>query len=397
MTTPNRKSMFCQRCGKLTSAGTSKCEHCHGTPIIQSSCSVSEGEQWMEKTAPQPGSKPYTGFDAFKEQLDFILQENKTFAGTISSLEKELLITKAGLETLLGELSKKKLLRKSDFIEKWALQTRTDFKGLKLKELYLSRKWDILGNYSGKEQGRYESLLDEADNFFAILEWEKAYQSLRSAEKLSDGNFSLTGFLAQFALEMEKFEEAKKYTEKSLTEKPLPLETLKLATLVNIFSKNGREALKYADKWIKEAGECYEALLIKAFIKFVSGKWNEAGKCSEKAIAKDEGLIPHLILAFSLIRQEKTRSAGKVLEKASRFYPRSPEIKHMQHALYLLNGSAKEAVSVKSMLVEAEDLSLCRKRERLLSANKIESFLETVKPDIEMVLSDLSFSRLALS
>jgi tetratricopeptide (TPR) repeat protein len=396
MTTANRDTIICQRCGKDTDFKAEKCVACGQKSMIQGTFANHEADDGGEKAGSAAENRFFGEYETLKSQIEFLLQENRSYSNSISSMEKELVITKAGLETLLGEMHRKKLLKKSEFIGKWALQAKIDFKGLRLKELFARKKWDIMAGHSGKDQEKFEGLVKETESCFAALEWEKAYDSLRAAERISHVNYGLVNYLAQFAMEMERYAEAGKYVDKALCEKPVTMETVKIAALVSLYSEDMRGALKYADRWIKEGGECYEALLIKAFIKSAAGKWDEAQECSKQAIAQEEGLIPHLILAFSLMSQEKTQRARKVLEKASRFFPKSSEIKHMQHALCLLSGSKEEACSIKSGLEEAADINLCRKRERLLSANKIENVLDTVKPDIQMVMGDLSITRLTL-
>jgi len=385
MTTPSKKRFLCQQCGRLTDASGGRCGRCGGNPVIQSGCSVSQAPASSERQAPRVSARAVLEQDEVRDQLESVLRETRILGDSISSMERELIVARAGLETLLGEMAKRGILAKKEFIGKWAAQAKADVKGGRLKEEYARKKWEIVGR--GPEKCR--ALLDEAERLMASSEWDRAYRSFKSAEAASGRNFALTAFVARFALETERFSEAERFSGKLLGQKPLPLENLKLAALSCMFSGNAAEAQAHADRWIKEAGECYEPLLIKAFAKIAAGRWSEAGRCSEKAMEMEDSLVPHLILAFSLMRREKRRTARKVLEKASRFYPSSPEIKHMQHALYLLDGSLKEAVSVKSLLVEADDLNLCRKRERFMSANKIESILETVKPDMEMVLGDM--------
>lgn len=391
MTAAGKNSFLCQICGKPTDAGSCKCGHCGGNPVVQSGCSVSAGGPWGGNDARNgSGQKDSSEYEALRDQMDLLIRDNRELGFAVSSLEKELIVTKAGLETLLGELCSGKLPVKSRFVGKWAAQAKRDFKCAQLKEMYARKKWDFLGKCPERKMRAMESLLAGAERSFSSLEWENAYSALRSAETLAPRNYPLASFMARFALEMEKYADASAYIEKSLEEDPLPIETVKLAALSYLLSGNESGAQACADRWIREAGESYEPLLLKAYIKAASGRWDEARRCSELAISREEGLIPQLILAFSLIRQEKKRTAKKVLDKASRAYPASPEVKHMQHALFLLSGSRKEAVTVRSSLVEAVDVSLCRKREKLLNANKIESFFETVKPDMEMVLRDLN-------
>ena len=389
----NRKNLICQSCGALIDAVSQRCEACGRSPVIQTAFRASDAGQGAEGAAAKNHARYSAEYDELRDNQSRLLKENRSLSASLEELEKELIVTKAGLETLLGELCGKKMLDRSRFIGKWAAQAKNDFKGLKLRELFLSKKWEFLGEIPGRNGAKYRSLIAEAESFFAAMEWDKAYYPLVSAGELAGGNFSLAAFLSRFAVETGKFADAVKYASRALEEVPLPLETLKLGALSNLMAGNPGEARKLADRWIREAGEGYEPLLFKALVKASDGRWSEAGKYCEKAIRKDEGLIPHLILAFSLLRQQKRGPAKKVLDAASGFYPASPEIKHMQHALHLLNGSRDEAVTVRSTFPETEDVDLCRKREKLFSDNNIERFFETVEPDMEMVMSDLNAGR----
>ncbi len=388
-----RKSFICQSCGALTDARMNRCGICGRNPVIQTACNVADTEQGGGNSNSKTPGRAAGEYEAVRDQIELVFRENRTLGNVLSGLERELMVTKAGFETLLGELGRRKVIDKEDFILKWSAQVRTDLKGVRLKEMFLSKKWEFLGEQPVKGGARFRSLLDEAESCFSALEWEKAYASLASAERMTGNGYSLTIFMARFAIETGRSGDAERYSKKALTESPVPMEALKLAALSNMISGRQREAGKLVDRWIREAGESYEPLLFKAYMKASAGSWKEAGKWCEKAIEMDEGLIPHLILAFSLLRQEKRGPAKKVLEKALSFYPASPEIRHMQHALHLLNGSRDEAVTVRSAFPEREDVDLCRKREKLLSANKLDSFFETVEPDIEMVLSDLNAGR----
>ena len=391
MAAADKNRFLCQMCGKLTDAGSARCRNCGGNPVVQSGCSVSPcGPANGYAARSDSGQNGSAEYEALRDQMDLLIRGNREMGFAVSALEKELVAAKAGLETLLGELCSGKLVVRARFIGKWAAQAKKDFKGMKLKEICARKKWEFLGKCPERKMRAMESMLAGAEKWFSAMEWDNAYSALRSAEALVPKNYPLTSFMARFALDMEKYSDAATYVGRSLEEKPLPIETLKLAALSYFLSGNESGAQACADRWIREAGENYEPLLLKAYIKAASGRWDEARRCSELAMSREEGLIPQLILAFSLIRQEKKRTARKVLDKASRDYPESPEVKHMQHALFLLSGSRKEAVSVRSSLVEAVDVRLCRKREKLLDANKIESFFETVKPDMEMVMRDLN-------
>ncbi len=389
----HRTSFICQSCGALIDARSQRCGTCGRNPVIQTSFRGSESVHGPDGAPEKNQSRCSGECDELRSQQSRLQKENRSLAASLEELEKELIVTKAGLETLLGELCGRKTIDRRGFIGKWASQAKSDFKGLRLRELFLSKKWEFLGDSPGKNGSKYRSLIAGAESFFAAMEWEKAYPPLVSAEELAGESFPLAAFMARFAAETGKFADAVRYASKALEEKPLPLETIKLAALSNLMAGNPGEARKLADRWIREAGEGYEPLLFKACVKASSGRWDEAGKYCEKAIRKDEGLIPRPILAFSLLRQKKRGPAKKVLDAASGFYPASPEIKHMQHALHLLNGALEEAVTVRSTFPEAEDVILCRKREKLLNAKKIERFFETVEPDMEMVMSDLNADR----
>jgi len=310
--------VLCSRCGRMNPADQDRCQHC--------------GARLYARVSGQGESvelQPFLGVDDYlldklssverqahrsSEDVDLLVQ-------AMDYLERNVMVTRAGISVLAGMLREKGLFDGPDFQRRWRERARLSLVEVNRKERFLERKGEVLEGFTGKARRRFEELISRAEDLFLGLQSSSACVVLEEALGLDVANAPLNALLGQFRLGMGETAKAREHLERALKAKSPPRGSRTAAAVLLLKEEKDGEALRLLEKALQADPSDSAALTLSAFARGRGGRWAACAELADRALAAQEGAAPRYLKVHALLKLGRAAEADAEVDALLVEYP----------------------------------------------------------------------------
>lgn len=328
--------MYCQRCGRKNKPDAETCRFCKAPLLVVRQDAAAEGGDLqsflgIEEYVIDKISSVEKQAHRSSEDVDLLVQ-------AVDFLEKNAMVTRAGIHVLVRMLKERGFLKASEFHGRWRRQTLDNLLGLHRKDRFLELKPHILSAFSGKNRRRFEERILRAEDHMVNLEWEAALAGLKEAAELSPENGPLAGFLGETCLRTGDLEAAERYLDRAEAARVKDPEVLKSrASLLLLRGKAGEARALLAGLSRKSPREAHTLALL-ALAEALSGDPSAAARRAEEVLELEENPGALYLLARACLQGSRASRAEAYLERILSTYPECLPALRLLAGLFLARG-----------------------------------------------------------
>ncbi len=336
--------MYCQRCGRKNKPDAETCRFCKAPLLAVRQDRTPEGGDLqsflgIEEYVIDKISSVEKQAHRSSEDVDLLVQ-------AVDFLEKNAMVTRAGIHVLVRMLKERGLLGASEFHGRWRRQTLDNLLGLHRKDRFLELKPHILAAFSGKNRRRFEERILRAEDHMLNLEWEAALAGLKEAAELSPENGPLLGFLGETCLRTGDLEAAGRYLGRAEERRVRDPEVVKARASLLLLEGKAKEArvllVGLSRKHPREA----HTLSLLALAEALAGDFGAAARRAEEVLELEENPGALYILAHGYLRASRLSRAEEHLQRILSAYPECLPALRLLAGTYLARGWWRRAEEV---------------------------------------------------
>jgi predicted Zn-dependent protease len=387
--------MYCQRCGKRNKPEAEKCRYCKAPLLVVRQDRAGEGGDLqsllgIEEYVIDKISTVEKQAHRSSEDVDLLVQ-------AIDFLERNVMVTRAGIHVLVRMLRERGLLAATEFHVRWRQRTLDNLGGLSRKERFLEAKPQILSAFGGKNRRRFEERVLNAEDHLFNLEAAPGASALEEAAGLDPANGPLHAFLGEMYLGLKDLAGARRHLDLALAGREPTAGALKswgLLALLEGRSAEARKALGGLQR--KTRGEDASTLSLLALAEALCGDWKACRKRAEQSLALEESAAALFLLALVHFREGRAAAAEGRLDQLLASTPDTVPALRLKARILLARGwwtKGREALerlrtADPSVDVEAEEalyrgLAAARRKEKALSSLDAQEVLDMWDPVTE--------------
>lgn len=336
--------MYCQRCGRKNKPDAETCRFCKAPLLVVRQDRAAEGGDLqsflgIEEYVMDKISSVEKQAHRSSEDVDLLVQ-------AVDFLEKNAMVTRAGIHVLVRMLKERGLLAASEFHGRWRRQTLDNLLGLHRKDRFLELKPHILSAFSGKNRRRFEERILRAEDHMVNLEWESALAGLKEAAELSPENGPLLGFLGETLLRTGDLEAAGRYLERAEAARVRDPEVLKARASLYLLGGKVREARALLEGLCRKSPREAHTSSLLALAEALSGDFGAAAHRAEEVLELEENPGALYILAHGCLQASRLSLAEAHLERILSTYPECLPALRLLAGTYLARGWWRRAEEV---------------------------------------------------
>ncbi len=397
--------MYCQRCGKRNKPEAERCRYCKAPLLVVRQERSGEGTDLqsllgIEEYVIDKISTVEKQAHRSSEDVDLLVQ-------ALDFLERNVMVTRAGIHVLVRMLREKGLLAASEFHVRWRQRTLDNLGGITRKERFLEAKAQILSAFGGKNRRKFEERVLAAEDHLFNLEAAPAASALEEAAALDPTNGPLHAFLGEMYLGLKDLTRARRHLDLALAGREPTAGALKSWGLLALMEGRNEEARKALGSLQKKSREDVSTLGLLALAEALCGDWKACRKWAEQSLSLEESPAALFLLALVHLRDGRIAAAEARLDQLLANAPESVPALRLKARILLARGwwtKGREALERLKMMdpsvdVEAEEglfrgLSAADRRERALStlnAGEVLDMWDPVTEEADVFLRQVDF------
>lgn len=306
-------TMLCQRCGKASPNDAETCRSC-GFRLL--SLLPGEGEESGDAREILALEEAASGrIQVLEKQVRRLSGEVELLVHALEYLERSVTADRAGIYAVVRMLRERGVIDSGEFGRRWMDRATRNLAELALKDRFVECRDTALGAYRGRSHGRFEELLDRAEDHFFLLDSDGALAALRDAAALDPENLPLAGFLGECLLEKGDAAGARPHLEAaSAAPEPPPRACAAWARLL-LREGYPQEAAAFLEGRLRRNPQDGDLLLLHSLARGLQGKWEACGESADRALRIQENPGGLYLSAHALLRRGKISLAESALAR----------------------------------------------------------------------------------
>lgn len=328
--------MYCQRCGRKNEPDAETCRFCKAPLLVVRQDRALEGGDFQSFL----GIEEYVidKISSVEKQAHRSSEDVDLLVGAVDFLEKNAMVTRAGIHVLVRMLKERGLLGASEFHGRWRRQTLDNLLGLHRKDRFLELKPHILSAFSGKNRRRFEERILRVEDHMVNLEWDSALAGLKEAAELSPDNGPLLGFLGESCLRTGDLEAAARYLERAEAARLKDPEVTTARARLFLLTGREKEARDLLEGLSRKTPREAHTLSLLALAEALSGDFDAASRRAEEALELEENPGALYLLAHGCLRARRVSVAEAHLERILSAYPECLPALRLLAGIFLVRG-----------------------------------------------------------